>query len=94
GIFNAAKALDLPVIIGTAEGERSFIGTKQAVALVKSLREEFNYPIFLNADHTYSFDKVKEAIDAVFIHIETRNKIAFSYGFRRFYNFFAIKSII
>jgi len=64
GIFEAAKKLDLPVIIGTAEGERNFIGTKQAVALVKSLREEFSYPIFLNADHTYSFDKVKEAVDA------------------------------
>lgn len=64
GIFEAAKKLDLPVIIGTAEGEQNFIGTKQAVALVKSLREEYNYPIFLNADHHYSFDKVKEAVDA------------------------------
>jgi fructose-bisphosphate aldolase class II len=70
GIFNAARVLDLPVIIGTAEGERSFIGTKQAVALVKSLREEYKntagdpYPIFLNADHCYSFEKVKEAVDA------------------------------
>lgn len=70
GIFNAAKNLDLPVIIGTAEGERSFIGVKQAVALVKSFRDEYKdkdgnpYPIFLNADHTYSFDKVKEAVDA------------------------------
>ncbi len=64
GIFNAAKNLNKPVIIGTAEGERSFIGVKQAVALVKSLREEYNFPIFLNADHTYSFDKVKEAVDA------------------------------
>jgi len=64
GIFNSAKKLDLPVIIGTAEGERKFIGTKQAVALVKSLREEFDYPIFLNADHTYSFEGVKECIDA------------------------------
>lgn len=64
GIFMAAKKLDLPVIIGTAEGERNFVGVKQAVALVKSLREEFNYPIFLNADHTYSFDKLKEAVDA------------------------------
>ncbi|MDD4804537.1 MAG: class II fructose-bisphosphate aldolase [Candidatus Pacebacteria bacterium] len=64
GIFNAAKRLDVPVIIGTAEGERKFIGTKQAVALVKSLREEYNYPIFLNADHTYTVDGVKECIDA------------------------------
>jgi len=64
GIFNAAKKLNLPVIIGTAEGERKFIGTKQAVVLVKSLREEYDYPIFLNADHTYSFEGVKECIDA------------------------------
>ncbi|MFA6226896.1 MAG: class II fructose-bisphosphate aldolase [Candidatus Paceibacterota bacterium] len=64
GIFNSARKLNLPVIIGTAEGERKFIGTKQAVALVKSLREEYNYPIFLNADHTYTVEGVKECIDA------------------------------
>ena len=64
GIFNAARDLDLPVIIGTSEGERDFIGVKQAVALVKSLREEYQYPVFLNADHTYSFERVKEAVDA------------------------------
>lgn len=64
GIFNAAKDLDLPVIIGVSEGERDFIGIRQAVALVKSLREEYNYPIFINADHTYSFERVKEAVDA------------------------------
>ena len=40
-----------------------FIGARQVVALVKSIREEFNYPIFINADHTYTFEGVKEAID-------------------------------
>lgn len=63
GIFNAARKLNVPVIIGTSEGERDFIGARQAVALVKSLREQFDFPIFINADHTYSFDRVKEAID-------------------------------
>jgi fructose-bisphosphate aldolase class II len=63
-IFSVAKKLDVPVIIGTSESERKFIGVKQCVALVKSLREEFKYPIFLNADHTYSFQGVKEAVDA------------------------------
>ncbi|MBU6431206.1 MAG: class II fructose-bisphosphate aldolase [Patescibacteria group bacterium] len=63
GIFNAARKLGVPVIIGTSEGERDFIGAGQAVALVKSLREQYDYPIFINADHTYSFDRVKEAID-------------------------------
>lgn len=66
GIFKAAQGLNVPVIIGVSEGERDFVGVPQAAALVKSLREEFQYPIFLNADHTYSFEKVKEAIDAGF----------------------------
>ena len=66
GIFRAARALELPVVIGVSEGERDFVGVRQAAAIVKSLRDEFNYPIFLNPDHSYSFDRVKEAIDAGF----------------------------
>ncbi len=66
GIFHAGKSLELPIVIGVSEGERQFIGVKQVVAIIKSIREEYNYPIFLNADHTYSVDKVKEAIDAGF----------------------------
>jgi fructose-bisphosphate aldolase class II len=30
------------------------------------LREEYDYPIYLNADHTHSLDKVKEAAEAGF----------------------------
>ena len=63
-IFEAAKELGVPVLIGTSEGERAFLGPRQAVALVKGLREEFNYPVFLNADHTHSFEKIKEAVEA------------------------------
>lgn len=65
-VFRAAQSLNVPVIIGVSEGERDFIGVPQAVALVKILRHEFNYPIFLNADHSYSFDRVKTAVDAGF----------------------------
>lgn len=61
-VFSSARKLNLPVIIGVSEGERDFIGVRQAPALVKSLREEYNFPIFLNADHTYSFERVKEAV--------------------------------
>lgn len=64
GIVRAARELPAPVVIGVSEGERDFIGLRQAVALVESVRQEFNHPIFLNADHTYSFDRVREAIDA------------------------------
>lgn len=65
-VFDAARSANLPVVIGVSEGEREFFGVKQIAAVVKSLREEFDYPVFLNADHTYSFEKVKEAIDAGF----------------------------
>ncbi len=64
GVFKAAQGLNVPVIIGVSEGERDFIGLNQAVALVKSVREEFQYPIYINADHTYSFERVVEAINA------------------------------
>mgnify|MGYP001591413887 CR=1 FL=1 len=65
-IFLAAQELDLPVIIGVSEGEREFIGVKRAALMVKNLREEFNWPIFLNADHTHSLEKIKEAALAGF----------------------------
>lgn len=65
-IVNSARKLNVPVIIGVSEGEREFTGVRQVAALVQSAREEFGHPIFLNADHTYSFEKVKEAIDAGF----------------------------
>lgn len=65
-IASAAALLDVPVIIGVSEGERDFIGVNQAAVLVKSIREGMNQPIFLNADHTYTFERVKEAIDAGF----------------------------
>lgn len=64
GIYNAAKKLGVPVIIGMTEGEESFVGMHEGVALIRELREKDNYPIFLNGDHHYSFDTVKAAIDA------------------------------
>ncbi len=64
GIYNAAKKLNLPVIIGLSEGEEDFVGKEEAEALVHTIRERDNYPIFLNADHHYSFEKVKAALDA------------------------------
>lgn len=63
-IARAARELKQPVIIGVSEGERDFVGVRQAAVLVASIREEFNQEIFLNADHTYSYERVCEAIDA------------------------------
>ena len=63
-IIQAAQKLYSPVIVGTSEGEREFVGVRQAAALVKSLREEHHFPIFINADHTHSLERVKEAVEA------------------------------
>lgn len=65
-VTDAGKELGVPVIIGVSEGERDYVGVKEIVAVVKTLREERNQPIFLNADHTYSLERVIEAIDAGF----------------------------
>jgi fructose-bisphosphate aldolase class II len=68
-IVQAARHLDLPVMVGVSEGERAFVGVGQAVALVKSIREEYGQPIFLNADHTHSLAKAEEAAKAGFDEI-------------------------
>ncbi|MFA6158427.1 MAG: class II fructose-bisphosphate aldolase [Candidatus Paceibacterota bacterium] len=55
---------EIPVIIGVSEGERDFMGVAQVKALVESYRVQTGRPIFLNADHTYSFERVREVVDA------------------------------
>jgi fructose-bisphosphate aldolase, class II len=64
GIYDAAKKLGVPVIIGLSEGEEEFVGRHEAEALIESIKKQDNYPIFLNADHHYSFESVKAALDA------------------------------
>src|SRR3989344_616141 len=63
-IFEAAKDLNVPVIIGTSEGEANFLDRKEASAMVKALRDEYDFPIFLNSDHTHSLVEAKKAVEA------------------------------
>lgn len=65
-VFASAQELNVPVIVGASEGERAFLGVRQAAVLVKSLREEYDFPIFLNADHTHSLDSAIAAAKAGF----------------------------
>lgn len=65
-VFCAAKELGVPVIVGASEGERGFMGVRQIAALVKSFREETDYPIYLNADHTHSRASAEEVARAGF----------------------------
>ena len=65
-VFAAARELNVPVLVGLSEGEREFVGVRQIGAFVRSLREEFDFPVFLNADHTHSLAKAVEAAKAGF----------------------------
>lgn len=68
-VVASAVQMNAPVIVGASEGEREFVGVSQLAALVRSLRDEFDTPIFLNADHTHSLAKVVEAAKAGFDEI-------------------------
>lgn len=65
-VFAAARELNVPVIVGLSEGEREFVGVREIAAVVRSLREEFDFPIFLNADHTHSLAKGLDVAKAGF----------------------------
>jgi fructose-bisphosphate aldolase class II len=65
-VFVSAQELKVPVLVGVSEGEREFMGVPQIAVLVRSLREEFDFPVFLNADHTQSLVKAVEAAKAGF----------------------------
>jgi fructose-bisphosphate aldolase class II len=65
-VIAAADETNLPVLVGASEGEREFFGARQLAALVKSMRQESDQPIFLNADHTHSLEKAMEAANAGF----------------------------
>ncbi|MGA7625751.1 MAG: class II fructose-bisphosphate aldolase [Candidatus Acidiferrales bacterium] len=65
-VFEASRDLNVPVIVGASEGERQFMGVHQIAAMVKSLRDEYDFPIFLNADHTHSLANAIEAAKAGF----------------------------
>jgi len=62
-IIDASKETGLPVIAGLSEGEREYFPLMQARALV-DLYQKQGVLIYLNADHTYSIEKIQRAIAA------------------------------
>jgi fructose-bisphosphate aldolase, class II len=83
-VFAAAQELKVPVIVGASEGERAFMGVEQIAALVKSLREEYDFPIFLNADHTHSLASAEAVARAGFDSIVfDRSSLPFAENIRQ-----------
>src|SRR3989338_2918061 len=62
-IAGAAKETGLPVIAGLSEGEREFFPIAHARAIIDQYQAQ-GISIYLNADHTYSVEKVQRAISA------------------------------
>ncbi len=69
GIFQAAVNVRAPVLLGTSEGERNYMGLHQAVAMVRAFREVTGIPSLLTADHSKSVETAKQAIDAGYDYI-------------------------
>lgn len=63
-ICEVAKELGEPVIIGASEGEREYMGVPMTRKIVDEMKDEYDIPIYLNADHTYTFEKVQEVVEA------------------------------
>jgi fructose-bisphosphate aldolase, class II len=61
-VTESARELEVPVIVGVSEKERSFLGVAEIRVLVQAKKDK-GEPVFLNADHTYSVEASKEAID-------------------------------
>jgi fructose-bisphosphate aldolase class II len=59
-VFASARELKVPVLVGASEGEREFLGTGQLAALVRSLREEFDFPR-LTQSHLFGVSKRGDA---------------------------------
>ncbi|MFY9493387.1 MAG: class II fructose-bisphosphate aldolase [Minisyncoccia bacterium] len=59
----AAQESQAPVMIGTSEGEREWLGLKSVVALIRVYRQDWPH-IFLNADHTKSVQTAFDAVEA------------------------------
>src|SRR3989338_11028916 len=58
----ASRETGLPAIVGLSEGEREFFPLPEVRALV-TIYQSNGVQLYVNADHPYSWDKAKQAID-------------------------------
>ncbi len=64
GIAMAAKEMNTPVICGTSEGESSFFGIEEAVAMVRAIEKKEKTKLFLNFYHGKDVNILKKAVDS------------------------------
>lgn len=64
-ILRAASRAQEPVVIGVSEGEGDFIGMPIIAGMIQGAREA-GARVYLNADHSYSPERAKRAVDLGF----------------------------
>lgn len=62
-IADACAETRMPIIVGLSEGEREYFPLTHARAIVTEYQKA-GLPLYLNADHTYTIENVRAAIDA------------------------------
>lgn len=64
GVVEAGVETKSPLLIGTSEGDASFLTPQLAVSLVAFWKKETGLPIFLNFDHGKSYEVLERAAQA------------------------------
>lgn len=57
----AVKETNIPLIFGVSEGERDYLGEELVKEIIDFYKKDL--PVFLNADHSKNFERVKKTID-------------------------------
>lgn len=69
-IAHVGLRLNVPLVIGVSEGERAYLGVHHVADFIRSYNKEHakegGFQLFLNADHTHSIEKAREAAEAGF----------------------------
>ncbi|MCL5011810.1 MAG: class II fructose-bisphosphate aldolase [Patescibacteria group bacterium] len=64
-VARVSQKRNIPLLVGVSEGERAAWGVKRIADLVRLYRSE-GISLYLNADHTHSFEAIKQAVEAGF----------------------------
>lgn len=68
-VVGAAKKLASPVMVEASDGEATYFGIKELVAMVAALEDDFKIPIILNLDHGQNLDICRQALVAGFDYV-------------------------
>jgi len=63
GILKAGRKTEKPLILGLSEGELTYLGLEETIALVEISKMKYRVSAFLNLDHGKNLNLIKKAVD-------------------------------